>query len=198
MFRLFCSSEKPVSTSLSLSHGSLSDFHNPEELREAHLYKQFRFVRAFEFLMLFSYESLTDQALQLVNCIRVGECGRVLAEFPDVSCDDASYTPLKITAVVILVYSVLFPLLLFRKLQLIHRAENAAAHNYKTLPHSCRQINVSGDPSDNHGNDRSHLIIERHNALADQNAVSEAQYGIFYDHFKPNFFWWEVQVRAKI
>jgi hypothetical protein len=77
--------------------------------------KRFRFLRALEFLLLFSFETLTEQALQLTNCVSVGACGsRVLAEYPDISCNNNdSFVPLLVIAVFILIYAALFPVLLF-------------------------------------------------------------------------------------
>ena len=48
---------------------------------------RFRFLRALEFLLLFSYKTLTEQALQLLNCVSVGSCAKVLGEFPDMYCE---------------------------------------------------------------------------------------------------------------
>jgi hypothetical protein len=77
--------------------------------------RRFRFLRALEFLLLFSYETLTDQALQLTNCVSVGSCGsRVLAEYPDISCtNNDNFVPLLVVAVFILIYAALFPVVLF-------------------------------------------------------------------------------------
>ena len=78
------------------------------------LCRRFRFLRAFEFLLLFSYETFVEQALQLVNCIGVGSCGPVLAEFPDVACpNNAAYIPLLVVAALLLIYAVAFPVGLF-------------------------------------------------------------------------------------
>eukprot|EP00053_Salpingoeca_punica_P019754 m.202109 g.202109 ORF g.202109 m.202109 type:complete len:1051 (-) comp17716_c0_seq6:1639-4791(-) len=83
--------------------------------------RRYRFVRALQFLLLFSFESLTEQSLQLINCVDVGACGRVLAEYPDVSCSSSAYQPLRVVAICILVYAVVFPLLLLAMLYRIDR-----------------------------------------------------------------------------
>eukprot|EP00052_Salpingoeca_macrocollata_P030259 m.316251 g.316251 ORF g.316251 m.316251 type:complete len:330 (-) comp23073_c1_seq9:290-1279(-) len=121
------------------------------------LCRQHRFLRALGFLLLFSYETLTEQALQLVNCIHVGACGRVLGEYPDVPCrGNRAYDPLLAVAVVLLVYAALFPTGLFWFL-------------------------------------RKYCIRQPR----EMQAVLEAKYGVFYDHFKPQCWWWEVQVIAR-
>jgi hypothetical protein len=85
--------------------------------------KRFRFLRALEFLLLFSFETLTEQALQLTNCVSVGACAsRVLAEYPDISCtNNGSFVPLLVIAIFILIYAALFPVLLFRFLRNLPR-----------------------------------------------------------------------------
>jgi hypothetical protein len=87
--------------------------------------RRFRFLRALEFLLLFSFETLTEQALQLTNCVSVGACGsRVLAEYPDISCtNNDSFVPLLVIAVFILIYAALFPELLFRFLRKLPRGK---------------------------------------------------------------------------
>ena len=86
------------------------------------LCRRFQFLRAFEFLLLFLYETLTEQALQLVNCVRVGSCGHVLAEYPDVQCrENSQYTPLLVVAILIIFYTAGFPVglcIFLRRLQL--------------------------------------------------------------------------------
>eukprot|EP00051_Salpingoeca_urceolata_P021975 m.351836 g.351836 ORF g.351836 m.351836 type:complete len:1161 (-) comp19898_c13_seq1:28-3510(-) len=71
------------------------------------------FLRGIHFLMLFTYETLTEQAMQLVNCQNVCHLGRRLAEYPDVSCTSPSYQILRIVALAILVYTAFFPIGLF-------------------------------------------------------------------------------------
>jgi hypothetical protein len=121
--------------------------------RRRRLLRQFRFIRALEFLMLLSYETLTEQALQLLNCIGVGSCGRVLAEYPDVHCTgNSDYYGLRVVAILIMIYSFVFPLGLFYGMRRINR--------------------------------------NRNNWL-----VKTVKYGVFFDHFKSRYYWWEVQVR---
>jgi hypothetical protein len=93
--------------------------------------RRFRFLRALEFLLLFSYETLTEQALQLTNCVSVGACGsRVLAEYPDISCTgNSSFVPLLVVAVFILIYAALFPVVLFRFLRNLPRVEDDEEDN---------------------------------------------------------------------
>ena len=69
------------------------------------------FVRCACYLMMFSYESWTEQSLQLLNCIDVGNHS-VVAEHPDVSCrsDDNEYRALQAAAIVLTVVVVVgFP-----------------------------------------------------------------------------------------
>ena len=138
---------------------------NKTQLKQ--LCRRFRFLRALELLMLFSYEILTEQALQLVNCIHVGECGRVLAEYPDLSCPhSSSYLPLLIVAILILVYSVAFPAALFWFL----RKNNVHVHNSDAGAEWAAKESKS------------------------ETIVMEAKFGVFYGQFKPQFWWWEIQV----
>lgn len=145
---------------------------------EKQLCRRFRFLRAFEFLLLFSYQTLTEQALQLVNCVGVGSCGNVLAEYPDVSCrDNAQYTSLLVVAIYVLIYSVVFPVWLFISLhKLHHRFESKTA------------INDRPQTSSNDHQDHQHPTITREEQLA------KAKFGVFYNQFKPQFWWWEIQV----
>ena len=138
------------------------------------LYRRFRFLRAFEMLMLLSYETLTYQALQLVNCVNLGGCGTVLAEFPDVSCKghNTDYSPLKAVAVILLIYAGLFPILLFYKLWKIRQDAML-----------CCQRTGHGDTA----------MVDVN--VMDENPLTKAKFGVFYDLFMPRFFWWEVQVR---
>ena len=181
------------------SHNNHSNHSNNHNHSISDLYRQYRFLRSFQLILLFSYETLTDQALQLLNCVRVGECGRVLAEYPDVHCDSGSennaYRVLRIVAIILLVYAGVFPLLLLSKLFRIHRA-------FKHLPldrelddpllvssTNRHRLNLSAVLPSSSSNNNTH-----HHSHAE--AECEAKYGIFYDHYKPRFYWWEVQVRA--
>ena len=135
------------------------------------LCRRFRFLRAFEFLLLFSYETLVEQALQLVNCISVGSCGRVLAEFPDVACPhNSSYVPLLAVAALLLIYAVAFPVGLFMFLRKLDLNRNYGS----TKIVSDRQI-----------------LPELRHATRDN---EHAKFGVFFDHYKPHFWWWEIQV----
>ena len=58
------------------------------------------FVRCACYLMLFSYDSWTEQSLQLLNCIDVGN-RNVVAEQPDVSCTSTEYRYPHVTAIVL-------------------------------------------------------------------------------------------------
>ena len=146
--------------------------------------RRFRFLRAFEFLLLFSYETLTEQALQIVNCINVGECGHVLAQYPEVACPDTSvYIPLLVAAVLILVYAVVFPVWLFWFLWKTKNNENddqSGAHA-DTMSTNEQVLDPSGTKP-------------THNDIIKQ----RAKYGVFFDQFRPQFWWWEVQVSELI
>lgn len=120
------------------------------------LCRRYRFIRSLSLLLLFSYETLTVQALQIVNCISVGSCGRVLADYPDISCPDGpGYLPLLVVAVIVLCYCAAFPFVLLHKLYQMQSKMSNRDH---------RQL------------------------------VLLAKYGVFFDQFKPEFWWWEVQV----
>ena len=146
------------------------------------LCRRFRFLRAFQCLLMFSYETLTEQALQLVNCISVGSCGRVLAEYPDITCpDNVHYIPLLLVAVLILVYAAAFPIGLFVTL----RKQSAS-----TLQRGQIDASTVTDHGSEH-NQSSGASCHRDVAL------TAAKFGVFYDHFKSQFWWWEIQVSAK-
>ena len=136
------------------------------------LCRRFRFLRAFEFLLLFSYETLVEQALQLVNCIGVGSCGRVLAEFPDVACpNNSKYISLLVVATLLLIYAVAFPVGLFVFL---------------------RKLNLSD--KDSSGSSAEQLPKLRHTTEQRSRELAQAKFGVFFDHFKPQFWWWEIVV----
>ena len=79
-----------------------------------------RFYRALYYLALFSYETWSHQALQLLNCEDVGQ-HRVLTENPDVSCHSTDYHHLKTTAIVIVILFVIgFPMVLYLFLRRHH------------------------------------------------------------------------------
>eukprot|EP00041_Stephanoeca_diplocostata_P037252 m.1399449 g.1399449 ORF g.1399449 m.1399449 type:complete len:1747 (-) comp25002_c0_seq6:325-5565(-) len=123
------------------------------------LCRQFRYLRAMQYILLFSYESLTEQAMQIVNCISVGSCGAVLAAYPAVPCrDNPAYTRLFAVAIVILIYAIVFPV-----------AMGLFLRNYCGCGGGTR-------------------------TQSESNVVLLAKYGVLYDHFKPTFWWWEVQV----
>ena len=136
---------------------------------EKQLCRRFRFLRALEFLLLFSYESLTEQALQLVNCVGVGSCGHVLAEYPDLACrGNSEYKPLLAIAILVLIYAIAFPIVLcfaLHKLQSSSSSSSSSSSFLSSPSHSMKQ-----------------------------QKLAEAKYGVFYDHFKPRFWWWEIQV----
>ena len=148
-------------------NNSNSSSSNDEKEYKASLCRRFRFVRALEMLLLFSYQTLTDQALQLVNCMSAGGCGTVLAEYPNIDCySTKGYKPLKAVAIVLLLFAGLFPLLLLYKLFEIYNGK--------------RKIKKGGN-DDNGNNDKDEAVID-------------AKYGVFYDQYRPRFFWWEVLV----
>eukprot|EP00041_Stephanoeca_diplocostata_P020213 m.448050 g.448050 ORF g.448050 m.448050 type:complete len:365 (+) comp21505_c1_seq6:5836-6930(+) len=122
------------------------------------LCRQFRYLRALQYIALFSYESLTEEAMQIVNRIKVGSCGHVLAAYPAIRSDNPAYTPLLAIAIVLLVYAAAFPIGL-----------------WWFLRHYCGCGGGTKKATD------SKLILQ-------------AKYGVLFDHFKPEFWWWEVQV----
>ena len=191
------------SSNSSDSQGSASaDFHHSHHHQQHEqvvkmLCKKYRFLRAFEFLMLFSYETLTEQALQLINCIGIGSCGRVLAEYPDVSCSSSDYNPLKGIAILILVYAVLFPALLWLGLYRHVRSRRRLR----------RDLTAIGASAGDNGNNISNAVIIHNEKDKDNDGdtddddddddpVAEARYGVFYDHYRNKFWWWEVQVKG--
>ena len=159
------------------------------------LCRRFRFLRALEFLLLFSYETLTEQALQLVNCISVGSCGRVLAGYPDVACpSNAAYIPLLIVAVLILVYAAVFPVGLFlflRKLKVDNPGKADRDSDDKNGDTDHDNENRSSDDND----DRSHVRSFNNTLSTPSGSLTDAKFGVFYSHYKQRFWWWEVQVQ---
>ena len=144
--------------------------------------RRFRFLRAFEFLLLFSYETLTEQALQLVNCVGVGSCGSVLAEYPDVRCpNDSRYIPLLIIAILVLIYAAAFPVWLFVFLRRLCGKDGSV----KKL----KKANGNSEPVAS----RSPTALSQ-----DEQILVRAKFGIFYDQFKPRFWWWEIQVNVGV
>lgn len=146
-----------------LSHHSA---HAPDPMHSKlglRLCRQFRYLRGLQYILLFSYESLTEQAMQIVNCISVGSCGRVLAAYPAVSClHNPAYFPLVTVGICILVYAVLFPMGMW---YFLRKHCGCGGGGYEANPN---------------------------------NIILLAKYGVLYDHFKPNFWWWEVQVRTPL
>eukprot|EP00041_Stephanoeca_diplocostata_P036037 m.1296580 g.1296580 ORF g.1296580 m.1296580 type:complete len:1787 (+) comp24794_c0_seq31:338-5698(+) len=142
------------------SYASRKSHHSDDPMRSwvgLRLCRQFRYIRGLQYILLFSYESLTEQAMQIVNCISVGSCGRVLAAYPAVSCQhNPAYYPLRIVGICLLIYSVAFPMGLWYFL-------------------------------------RKHCVCSA-GYERNQETILLAKYGVLYDHFKPNFWWWEVQV----
>ena len=159
------------------------------------LCKRFRFLRALEFLLLFSFETLTEQALQIVNCISVGSCGRVLAGYPDVSCpSEGNYVPLLVIAILILIYATACPIVLFVFLRRIHSHANTSNSKGREECHQTRQcdssstavVNIHAESDDSTGDSESKHELQ----------LKQAKFGVFFDHYKPGFWWWEVQVRC--
>ncbi len=75
-----------------------------------------RLYRLFVLLILYSYETLTEQGFQLINCVNLGPCGSVLAEFPDIACTSFIFslavvdiTWLRIISVILILYTCLLP-----------------------------------------------------------------------------------------
>ena len=179
------------------------------------LCRQLRFIRTFELLLLLSYETLTEQALQLINCISVGACGRVLAEYPDVRCpDSSSYIPLLIAAVLILVYAAAFPLYLWHFLRKLQQLQNSASvtgqNDFRRAEkqeagggeEEAEKEGKEGEKEEEEENEGKENREEQHrkrqsSALpktGDDQKFTEAKYGVFYDHFKSKFWWWEIKV----
>ena len=102
------------------------------------------------------------------------------AEFPDMPCDssNATYFPLRVVAIILVVYAGLFPIVLFLMLYRIHIVQKRARS----------EVLLAAPPS-------SLLSSSSSSSAEDEEMVNEAKYGIFYDHFKAKFYWWEVQVR---
>lgn len=134
-----------------------------KDKRINHLRRKYMFVRCLEFIMLFSYETLTEQALQLVNCVDVCACvasfsnirlfkvcrfGRRVLEFPSLSCDSSAYQPLFGVAVFLLVYTLVFPGYLL------------------------------------------YWLRKHRESLFDVDRL--ALWGIFYDHYHHRVYWWQV------
>ena len=163
--------------------------------------KRFRFLRALEFLLLFSYESLTEQALQLINCVGVGSCGRVLAEYPDVFCPtDSSYVPLLVVAILILVYSAIFPVFLFLRLRHLQQQQQQQQHQQQQQQQ--QQLQLQQQPQQQSASQLSLPMTSSSSAAPAWTSTAssldtEAKFGIFYDHFKPQFWWWEIQVCSR-
>lgn len=146
--------------------------------------RRFRYLRALQCLVLFSYETLTEQALQLVNCIKVGECGNVLAEFPDVPCPaNRNQLPLMTVAVLLLLYAVVFPAGLF----IFLRKLNLHLHD-----HHHQQHDVNNHFNNNININNNHIAASANSDVE----LLEGNYGVFFDHYKAKFWWWEIQVGA--
>lgn len=155
-----------------------------------------RFLRALQLLMIFSYESLVEQALQLVNCVGVGACGRVLAQYPEVSCpDNPDYIPLLVVAVLILIWAILFPVVLFFYLRKLPRGGRRIRTGKPGNGSSTRQSGAEGaEPSESSA---SGALPEPKEASLEMRLYLRAKYGVFYDQYKPEFWWWEIQVSWK-
>ena len=177
------------------------------------LRRRYRFLRAFEMLLLFSYETLIDQALQLVNCMSAGGCGSVLAEFPDIACDatDSTYGPLRAVAILLLIYAVMFPIVLFVALYKIKNynkkqqqsnvdtgAHGVTAGELSSPTSSSSSSSSSSSPtfSSSSSSAAPFSLVPADTPDDKQELLFAVKFGVFYDHFKPKYFWWEVQVRG--
>lgn len=185
-----------VDTLLLLNAGELSEKaknENWEKIKKS-LCRRYRFLRALEMIMLFSYEILTDIGLQLLNCVDLGSCGSVLAEFPDISCHSSEYTPLQVIAWILVVYSVAFPAVVWYSLYRIHKTRARHANEGAFVSDGISENVDDGSLPDTSGVHSSSLSRE-HSIYAD--LLAEAKYGVFYDHFHEKFWWWEIQVRSE-
>lgn len=77
------------------------------------LAEQFIFYRALTFLMIFTYQSMTETTFHILTCKDVGPCGNRLSQFPEISCDDPDYLALRKVAFAVLgLYVIPFPIAL--------------------------------------------------------------------------------------
>ena len=172
--------------------------------------------------------------MQLINCVSVGACGKVLAEFPDVHCpDDRDYVPLLVVAIIVLIYAAAFPTALFVFLRRLHHREGSRANNtMKKTMHgheagvseneegkdydggpTAPAVDILDDNNTNNGSSSSSsssrvrvfALDQTHDKEAssfwarllntqDSKEIARAKFGVFYDHYKDDCWWWEIQV----
>ncbi len=95
----------PARVQYRLHHLSPADKAKLKLLRRHHMFR-----RALYLLCVFSYEALTEQALQIFNCVTVCHYGQVLADFPQIHCDESqAYVAFRLFAILILCFTVAFP-----------------------------------------------------------------------------------------